>query len=214
MGEIKAIETVYNGYRFRSRLEARWAVFFDQAGIPYQYEPEGFDLEELGYYLPDFYLPWFDAYVEIKPEGSSQLEEASQKLKKLFEGSLHSVLLCVGDPANNDMRIYCNDTTESSGGGPNEWKAAFYSGIEYYIPVYDDLNEYCWCQEGRHTIFIGISEKGDRIDRDFYNSHWKELKCCFPMGRLIGYRDDLNYAKTFARQAQFEYGKTPTGRRY
>jgi len=26
---IKAIETQYRGYRFRSRLEARWAVFFD-----------------------------------------------------------------------------------------------------------------------------------------------------------------------------------------
>ena len=31
--EIKAIETIYNGYKFRSRLEARWAVFFDEAGI-------------------------------------------------------------------------------------------------------------------------------------------------------------------------------------
>lgn len=25
---IKPIETIYNGYHFRSRLEARWAVFF------------------------------------------------------------------------------------------------------------------------------------------------------------------------------------------
>ena len=43
MSEIKAIETVYNGYRFRSRLEARWAVFFEAAGIEYEYEPEGFE---------------------------------------------------------------------------------------------------------------------------------------------------------------------------
>ena len=35
MSDIKPIETVYNGYRFRSRLEARWAVFFDEAGIEY-----------------------------------------------------------------------------------------------------------------------------------------------------------------------------------
>ena len=33
MREIKAIETVYKGYRFRSRLEARWAVFFDACGV-------------------------------------------------------------------------------------------------------------------------------------------------------------------------------------
>lgn len=41
---IKAIETVYGGYRFRSRLEARWAVFFNTLGIPFEYEKEGFDL--------------------------------------------------------------------------------------------------------------------------------------------------------------------------
>ncbi|MCB6994492.1 hypothetical protein LI177_13475 [bacterium 210820-DFI.6.37] len=29
MNQLKAIQTEYKGYRFRSRLEARWAVFFD-----------------------------------------------------------------------------------------------------------------------------------------------------------------------------------------
>lgn len=57
MPDIKPIETAYNGYRFRSRLEARWAVFFDAAGIEYQYEPEGFELSDGTKYLPDFYLP-------------------------------------------------------------------------------------------------------------------------------------------------------------
>ena len=64
--EYKAIETHYNGYRFRSRLEARWAVFFDEAGIKYEYEPEGFEKEvdgELIRYLPDFYFPDYDWYV-------------------------------------------------------------------------------------------------------------------------------------------------------
>ena len=51
---IKAIETIYNGYRFRSRLEARWAVFFDALGVDYEYEPEGFNLPNGGRYLPDF----------------------------------------------------------------------------------------------------------------------------------------------------------------
>ena len=54
MGEIKAIETVYNGYRFRSRLEARWAVFFDALGVEYEYEPQGFVLPSGKHYLPDF----------------------------------------------------------------------------------------------------------------------------------------------------------------
>lgn len=66
---IKAIETVYNGYRFRSRLEARWAVFFDSVGIKYLYEPEGFEIDSpdgLLRYLPDFYFPNLGVFGEVK----------------------------------------------------------------------------------------------------------------------------------------------------
>lgn len=63
---IKAIETFYGGYRFRSRLEARWAVFFDTLKISYEYEPEGFNLGNGICYLPDFYLPDYNLYIEIK----------------------------------------------------------------------------------------------------------------------------------------------------
>lgn len=67
---MKAIETYYNGYKFRSRLEARWAVFFNEMGIRYEYEPEGFEEEdEKGHkimYLPDFYLPESKLYAEVK----------------------------------------------------------------------------------------------------------------------------------------------------
>lgn len=45
---IKAIQTRYKGYNFRSRLEARWAVFFDALGIKWEYEPEGFEFGESG----------------------------------------------------------------------------------------------------------------------------------------------------------------------
>ena len=55
MNKIKAIQTEFNGYLFRSRLEARWAVFFDTCRIKYEYEPEGYDLGNGIMYLPDFY---------------------------------------------------------------------------------------------------------------------------------------------------------------
>lgn len=78
---IKPIETRYNGHRFRSRLEARWAVFFDHLPIVYNYEPEGFQLPS-GPYLPDFALPRISGnglatngvYVEIKPKWPSERE--------------------------------------------------------------------------------------------------------------------------------------------
>lgn len=71
---IQPIETFYKGYRFRSRLEARWAVFFDAIGAKWEYEPEGFELADGTRYLPDFLLHGVrgrgqengDIYVEIK----------------------------------------------------------------------------------------------------------------------------------------------------
>jgi hypothetical protein len=64
---LKAIETKYKGCRFRSRLEARWAVFFDAIGIEWEYEKEGYKLPS-GWYLPDFWLPETKTWVEVKPE--------------------------------------------------------------------------------------------------------------------------------------------------
>ena len=53
---LKAIQTRYKGCHFRSRLEARWAVFFDALEIAWEYEPQGYMTPE-GPYLPDFWLP-------------------------------------------------------------------------------------------------------------------------------------------------------------
>jgi hypothetical protein len=66
---LNAIETVYAGCRFRSRLEARWAVAFDHLGVMWEYEPQGFMVGPQGYqrsYLPDFYLPTMGTWVEVK----------------------------------------------------------------------------------------------------------------------------------------------------
>jgi hypothetical protein len=67
---IKAIETFYKGYRFRSRLEARWAVLFDSAGIEWVYEQEGYTLSDGQNYLPDFWLPRWGVFAEVKPGAS------------------------------------------------------------------------------------------------------------------------------------------------
>lgn len=98
MNGIKAIETVYNGYRFRSRLEARWAVFFDTLGIEYQYEPEGFDLGDGLWYLPDFYIPTWDTFVEIKGD-RQQLLDRNQCLKwlRLNKSSGKKLIVFVGN---------------------------------------------------------------------------------------------------------------------
>lgn len=66
---ITPIETTYKGCRFRSRLEARWAVFFDTLGITWKYEPQGYTVgPSKRPYLPDFYIPEWQAFVEVKGE--------------------------------------------------------------------------------------------------------------------------------------------------
>lgn len=72
---IKAIETRYAGCKFRSRLEARWAVFFDTLGVSWEYEPQGFILSDGTYYLPDFLLTDCGTWVEVKGAESALNEK-------------------------------------------------------------------------------------------------------------------------------------------
>lgn len=62
---MKAIPTVYDGISFRSRLEARYAQFFDELGMGWAYEVEGFEIQGRRY-LPDFWLPDSRTYLEVK----------------------------------------------------------------------------------------------------------------------------------------------------
>ena len=55
--DIKAIETEYDGHRFRSRLEARWAVFFNAVGLTYEYEIEGFEMDGTRYLRTFLFRP-------------------------------------------------------------------------------------------------------------------------------------------------------------
>lgn len=70
---ITAIETTYAGVVFRSRLEARWAMFFDAFHLYWRYEYEGFELPS-GRYVPDFWLPELQTWVEIKPPFNREYE--------------------------------------------------------------------------------------------------------------------------------------------
>lgn len=74
---MKAIETTYNGYRFRSRLEAKWAYVFDRLGWRWEYEPI-----DLNGYIPDFHVNFgrSQCFVEIKPSMTAkELEPAYNK---------------------------------------------------------------------------------------------------------------------------------------
>lgn len=103
MNNIQPIQTEYNGYRFRSRLEARWAVFLDALNVKYDYEPQGFRLANGQSYLPDFKVRChgkrglcnpdtaFDLYIEVKGVLSDR------DISKIMMFSKHCPVLVVGN---------------------------------------------------------------------------------------------------------------------
>lgn len=100
--ELKAIETEYKSHRFRSRCEARWAIFLDGLGINWEYEKEGFDLDGL-WYLPDFWVPFWNAFIEVK--GGQPSSDEIEKAVRLAKASQSDVYIVIGNPDPNRHRV-------------------------------------------------------------------------------------------------------------
>lgn len=190
---IAPLETRYAGYRFRSRLEARWAVFFTRLGLDWQYEPQGYRVGRCGLpYLPDFYLPTQALFIEVKPAFADQVDPAGIERWEQFAGEVvtswptcRAAMICgpIPDP---------DKTTEVGTPTPTRW---FDAGI--YIT--GDFNySWCACPTGKH-FDIQFEARGGRIlcgcprildDRYHTGNHQKILN-----------------AYAAARSARFEHGE-------
>lgn len=150
---IKPIETVHAGCRFRSRLEARWAVFFDTLKIAWEYEPQGFMIDGV-LYLPDFYLPEQKLWVEVKPadpdvvdpEGMTRWRTFAEKIihfgdrAALFAGNIPipgTLDRMVDDPGNRGLAIIID------GDSGYEWCAC--ATWKHFDVQYEGRNERMRC---------------------------------------------------------------------
>lgn len=208
---LQAIETIWAGYRFRSRLEARWAVFFNAIGLDYQYENEGFhvegyDGEEDIYYLPDFYFPKQQVYAEVK--GS----------KELLQKDAIKIGTCIDFNA-----------TPISKGLIILGEIPFYEQISWgNIPMFS----YLFCDSGvieENAIFTGdkfrpIVTKNNEILHYIFSYHHDngpdcripydtETKCKWTNLSRLSFSekhfDNLRESYRKARQARFEHGEAP-----
>ncbi|MBQ8010025.1 MAG: hypothetical protein IJ265_00505 [Oscillospiraceae bacterium] len=194
---MKAIQTEYKGYLFRSRLEARWAVFFDACGIEWEYEPEGLILSDGTHYLPDFYLPDFHCYFEVKRKGIKDTDEGNTALCKISNG--HSTdswagLICFGDPMDDDLHIFCQETDDGGGGEYDDpVTIGFHPDTgEPYLFAYEDYRERSFFDNFRNFNFIPmLTTENGKYDYDDFVT------------------DRVRTARKIARQARFEHGKTP-----
>lgn len=203
---IKAIPTEYKGYRFRSRLEARWAVFFDACGADWEYEPEGFDLGDGTYYLPDFLLHGVtihhglfkencDVYVEVK---GKRTDDDARKINRFYEAGVaedpeadvpSTAILVVGNiPAGRNLDEIRDSIWDEAYNDHKGWPNLFnFETIDGdYFDAYPGVNE-----RGVFTLFGGD-------------------------GSYLGYMDKRKTERAYliARQARFEHGEKPTIRRY
>ena len=139
---IGAIETEYNGIRFRSRLEARWSIFFDHLNVSHSYEYEAYKLDEKTVYLPDFWLPDQKLFVEIKPQYPSRAE--AYKCTRLSEVVRGRVACCIGDPMRQFQTIDYSEPWEARVSG-----IMFHCNTSYQGHVESHLDEngcYWWCE--------------------------------------------------------------------
>jgi hypothetical protein len=184
---IKAIETHYNGYSFRSRLEARWAVFFDELNVPYEYEPQGFELSS-GRYLPDFYLPELRCWVEIKPTMPEDTYRTT--MQDLAAGTDAIGCIVIGQPGDHQCIGFCSDLTDSSG-GLSEWERAEWSFCTICSSFFLDMH-------------IGSRDR-DLMYGDFGDSY-EYCHCSTP---VTFPQTLIQAALSKARSARFEHGETP-----
>lgn len=101
---LQPIPTRYKDCYFRSRLEARWAVFFDTASIPWEYEQGGVILPNGECYLPDFWMPRWGMFAEIKPTTTGIGRTEKYEILSTLSGT--SLLLIVGPPSSGKYTTY------------------------------------------------------------------------------------------------------------
>ena len=211
MSNIKAIETRYKCYRFRSRLEARWAIFFDALGLSWEYEPEGFETDA-GWYEPDFRLtidnpsdnPW--VWVEVKPQKLNETEREKAFAVSSYTDAILFELNQIPEPENIGpygtyvgVRYYVGSHMKDAA---TNWYFA-----EYLIKFYEDQT----------LIARGSGNLSDALkwDTDYFrNKHGKEHGCHFLNGLITKLEFppmtlNIGHACAAARSARFEHCETP-----
>jgi hypothetical protein len=177
-GTIQAIETHYKGYHFRSRIEARWAVFYDCIGIEWEYEKEGYTLPSGRKYLPDFYIPHLDCWIEIK--GTTPAVGEDEKAFALADITKKNCYIFYGQIPMPGL----------FGMEPN------YDSATAAFPGYGGDNQYWWCVCPVCGRFgIEFNGRGARVCRS---------KCCPDSDKEYTFNDILILnAYKAARSARF-----------
>jgi hypothetical protein len=206
METAKAIETFYKGYHFRSRLEARWAVFFDTLGLPWKYEDQGFEAKVNGEtvrYLPDFFLPCrFEEggiFVEVKGDKNALKKDWEKHANMHDYGGILPNFH--GSYGENKGLILLSEIPE-----PSSSKAYFHPILQHYkglVKSYGSFTPYGFevVRQSRLIELLGIDPIHglDSSDED-WDIDTKQV-------HTYKHYPNVMNAYTAARSARFEHGQ-------
>lgn len=199
---IKPIEIKAYGRRFRSRLEARWAVFFTEIGLSWEYEPEGFDIDGLAY-LPDFRV-WtpqgMPAWYEVKPRHVRH----DSKFERFITAVNSRGSLLNGDPLqclqeSHSMCPRCGLLDKRSETKPDVWRGPGDVNIIAYLCEPCDFETPC--------------SNGNPVESDGVNGTKYEPEKGWLIVSPVDYMGlvrDLFAAAQSAMSARFEHGESPS----
>lgn len=192
---INAIPTTLDGITYRSRLEARWAMFFGLIGVNFEYEPEGYS-DGTVMYLPDFWIPSIDAFFEIKPS----VEYDETKPSALVKMTEKDVYVTTGRPHDQQEGIHVF-TKEGGWDNYHEWCACPHCkklGIEYM----EYGGRICWDR----CLRLPKSVPGWPMGSDPVTSRGS-IACRFE--KSSSRNDEINDARNIAGTYQFSTATSP-----
>lgn len=188
---IKAIDTTYQGYRFRSRLEARVAVFLDAVEASWEYEKEGYVLPVNGKYLPDFYVTSFRKcdkpfWLEVKATKPSTTE--INKLRELCVLTRTAGAFFVGSTTRNKQQVSVFSVMAKHDEDYLGW----------HIP-----EAFTYLQAPIDTYIEDAS-----APKNFWGMYGKDMVACYDMFMNCADCRNLKNAAKAALSARFEFGES------
>lgn len=144
----------YRGSRFRSEIEARWAVFWDEVKVLWEYEKRPFPLNT-GFVVPSFWLPevrggvWVEVVASYpEPWQQEMAEELAQQTKQ---------------------EVFFLGEVSPPGEESSSWDSAM-----VFFPENGCFDvDYWWCQ-CRHCKRVGLEFQGDASRFCQFATSWEQ----------------------------------------
>lgn len=178
MSCVRKMKTNYKGYIFDTSVEARWAIFFDECHVEWEYKSEIFDIGNGEFFQPTFVLHGVAGrspeklYVEVNVD----IKEPDAKKIRAFADAGNPVLIVGKVPDGetiDDIDLFVTDSAYESHFNVSYFN--FYMIDGDYFGAHPGINE-----KGKFELFGSDSSYlQDRDDIDTEKAYRKARQARF-----------------------------------